>query len=54
MTARRFSETLALDADGFNHGVRLGLPVMPGVIAFGLVVGAVAARQGFTFVDTWR
>ena len=37
-------------AAGFNHGVRLGLPVTPGVIAFGLVVGAVAARQDFSFI----
>jgi predicted branched-subunit amino acid permease len=35
---------------GFRHGVRLGLPVTPGVIAFGLIVGAVAARQGFSFI----
>ena len=37
-------------AAGFRHGVRLGLPVTPGVIAFGLIVGAVAERQGFSFV----
>lgn len=37
-------------AAGFNHGLRLGLPVTPGVIAFGLIVGAVAERQGFTFL----
>jgi predicted branched-subunit amino acid permease len=35
---------------GFNHGVRLGLPVTPGVIAFGLIVGAVAWRQDFSFL----
>lgn len=35
---------------GFRHGLRLGLPVTPGVIAFGLIVGAVAERQGFTFI----
>jgi predicted branched-subunit amino acid permease len=38
-------------AAGFNHGLRLGLPVTPGVIAFGLIVGAVAERVGFTFVE---
>jgi predicted branched-subunit amino acid permease len=38
-------------AAGFRHGLRLGLPVTPGVIAFGLIVGAVAERQGFTFVQ---
>jgi hypothetical protein len=29
---------------GFVHGMRLGLPVAPGIMAFGLVVGAAAAR----------
>jgi predicted branched-subunit amino acid permease len=37
-------------AAGFRHGLRLGLPATPGVIAFGLIVGAVAERQGFSFV----
>jgi predicted branched-subunit amino acid permease len=37
-------------AAGFRHGLRLGLPVTPGVIAFGLIVGAVAERQGFSFL----
>jgi predicted branched-subunit amino acid permease len=37
-------------ATGFRHGLRLGLPVTPGVIAFGLIVGAIAERQGFSFV----
>jgi predicted branched-subunit amino acid permease len=37
-------------AAGFRHGLRLGLPVVPGVIAFGLIVGAVAERQGFSFI----
>ena len=36
---------------GFRHGLRLGLPVTPGVIVFGLIVGAVAARQGLTFIQ---
>ena len=35
---------------GVRHGIRLGLPVTPGVIAFGLIVGAVAARQDFSFI----
>jgi predicted branched-subunit amino acid permease len=35
---------------GFRHGIRLGLPVTPGVIVFGLIVGAVAARHGFSFI----
>lgn len=37
---------------GFNLGVRLALPIMPGMIAFGLAVGATAARKGFSFVDS--
>lgn len=35
---------------GLRHGIRLVLPVTPGVIVFGLIVGAVAARQDFSFV----
>ena len=37
---------------GFNLGMRLALPVLPGMIAFGLAVGATAARKGFTFVES--
>ena len=37
---------------GFNLGMRLALPIMPGMIAFGLAVGATAARKGFSFVDS--
>src|SRR6195256_6295642 len=37
---------------GFNLGARLALPVLPGMIAFGLAVGATAARKGFSFVDS--
>src|ERR1041384_4570796 len=37
---------------GFMLGVRLGLPVAPGIMAFGLVVGAAAARQGLSFVQS--
>ena len=36
---------------GFNLGMRLALPVIPGMMAFGLAVGATAARKGFGFVD---
>jgi branched chain amino acid efflux pump len=36
---------------GFNLGVRLALPVLPGMIAFGLAVGATAARKGFSTLD---
>jgi 4-azaleucine resistance transporter AzlC len=37
---------------GFELGMRLALPVLPGMIAFGLAVGATAARKGFSFVDS--
>ena len=37
---------------GFRHGLRLGLPVTPGIMAFGLVVGAAAARQGLSFFQS--
>jgi predicted branched-subunit amino acid permease len=37
---------------GFKLGLRLGLPVTPGVMAFGLVVGAAAARQGLSFFQS--
>jgi predicted branched-subunit amino acid permease len=37
---------------GFKLGMRLALPIMPGMIAFGLAVGATAARKGFSFVDS--
>src|SRR5258705_28343 len=37
---------------GFNLGMRLALPIMPGMIAFGLAVGATAARKGFSFADS--
>ena len=36
---------------GFSHGIRLGLPVTPGVIVFGLVVGAASARHGLSFIQ---
>jgi predicted branched-subunit amino acid permease len=37
---------------GFILGLRLGLPVTPGIMAFGLVVGAAAARQGLSFLQS--
>jgi predicted branched-subunit amino acid permease len=37
---------------GFNLGARLALPVMPGMIAFGLAVGATASRKGFSLLDS--
>src|SRR5689334_21119918 len=36
---------------GFNLGMRLALPVLPGMMAFGLAVGATAARKGLGFTD---
>jgi hypothetical protein len=36
---------------GFKLGLRLALPVIPGMVAFGLAVGATAARKGFGFID---
>src|SRR6478672_7806833 len=38
---------------GFELGARLALPVLPGMIAFGLAVGATAARKGFSFLDNF-
>jgi predicted branched-subunit amino acid permease len=37
---------------GFRLGVRFALPVMPGMFAFGLAVGATAARKGFSFIES--
>jgi len=37
---------------GFRLGAALALPVIPGMIAFGLAVGATAARKGLTLVDS--
>ena len=37
---------------GFNLSLRLALPVLPGMIAFGLAVGATAARKGFSFLES--
>src|SRR4051812_12928524 len=36
---------------GFMLGARLAVPVTPGMMAFGLAVGATAARKGFGFID---
>ena len=51
MSASDTENPVVWTAAGLRHGARLGLPVTPGVIAFGLIVGAVAERQGFTFID---
>jgi 4-azaleucine resistance transporter AzlC len=36
---------------GLMLGLRLIMPVLPGVTAFGLAVGATSARKGFAFLD---
>jgi len=36
---------------GFGYGLRLSLPVVPGIIVFGLAVGATGARHGLTLID---
>jgi predicted branched-subunit amino acid permease len=36
---------------GFKLGLWLALPVVPGMVAFGLAVGATAARKGFGLLD---
>lgn len=40
-----------LSRAGFELGARLALPVLPGMIAFGLAVGATAGRKGLSFLD---
>jgi predicted branched-subunit amino acid permease len=37
---------------GLRFGAVLALPVLPGMIAFGIAVGATAARKGFSLVDS--
>jgi predicted branched-subunit amino acid permease len=36
---------------GFRLGAMMALPVIPGMVAFGLAVGATAARKGLGFAD---
>jgi predicted branched-subunit amino acid permease len=38
--------------DGFRHGMRMGLAVLPGMLVFGLAVGTTAARKGLSFADS--
>ncbi len=38
-------------SDGVRLGCRLVLPILPGMIAFGLAVGAAGARQGLSLFD---
>ena len=37
---------------GFMLGVKLTLPILPGMIAFALACGATSARKGFSFIET--
>lgn len=37
---------------GFRDGVVMTLPLLPGVFAFGMAFGTVAARKGFSLFDT--
>jgi predicted branched-subunit amino acid permease len=39
-------------AAAFMLGVQMAIPAMPGMVAFGLAVGATAARKGLTLVDS--
>jgi len=36
---------------GFALGVKLALPILPGMIAFALACGATGARKGFSLID---
>jgi predicted branched-subunit amino acid permease len=38
--------------DGFRLGAVATLPLMPGLFAFGMAFGTVAARKGFTLLET--
>jgi predicted branched-subunit amino acid permease len=51
MTAPASADAPYWSFAGFCHGLRLGLPVTPGIVVFGLIVGAVAERQGLSFVQ---
>ncbi len=52
MTVKNIDEAPPWTLAGFNLGMRLALPVLPGMIAFGLAVGATGARKGFSFVES--
>jgi 4-azaleucine resistance transporter AzlC len=51
MTAKDIDQPPPWTLPGFNLGMRLALPVLPGMVAFGLATGATAVRKGFSFVD---
>jgi predicted branched-subunit amino acid permease len=51
MTSKPNDLAAAPLSSGFMLGVRLTLPVLPGIIAFALAVGAVAVRKDFSLFD---
>jgi len=51
MSDSALSERPTWSWSGFWIGMRMGLPITPGIFAFGLATGAVAARQGLTFAQ---
>ena len=38
--------------DSFKYGVKCMMPVIPGIIPFGLIMGSVATAQGLTTIET--
>ncbi|AXK81006.1 branched-chain amino acid ABC transporter permease [Pseudolabrys taiwanensis] len=51
MTSRSSQPTPAWTFAAFREGVVVTLPVMPGLFAFGMAFGTVAARKGFTLLE---
>ncbi len=47
------SHTPGWTLEAFRHGAWSMLPLTPGVLAFGLAFGTVAAGKGFTLIDTF-
>jgi len=52
MTNRTKSSAPYWSLDGFKLGARLGAPLIPGMIAFGIAVGSTQAAKGLTFFET--
>lgn len=51
MTRPGKSQAPYWSAGGFALGVRSMLPLLPGMVAFGIAVGSAAAAKGLTFVE---
>lgn len=51
MTNRKKSAAPYWSLEGFVLGARLVLPLMPGMIAFGIAVGSATAAKGLTLVE---